>query len=35
MKKFVVLVIGFMLGACGMQNGPIVVENPASEELNK
>ena len=35
MKKFVVLVVGLMLGSCGMQNGPIVVENPASAELNK
>jgi uncharacterized lipoprotein YajG len=35
MKKLVVLVFSLMLGACGMQNGPIVVENPASSELNR
>jgi len=35
MKKFVVVVFSLMLGACGMQSGPIVVENSASAELNK
>ena len=35
MKRLAVLVIGLMLGACGMQNGPIVIENPASAELNR
>jgi hypothetical protein len=35
MKKLVVLVFGLILGGCGMQSGPIVVENPASAELNR
>jgi hypothetical protein len=35
MKKLVVLVVGLMLGSCGMQSGPIIIENPASAELNK
>ncbi len=34
MKKIVVLVVGLMLGSCGMQSGPIIIENPASSELN-
>ena len=35
MKKLVVLVLSLMLGACGMQSGPVVVEKPAGAELNR